>query len=143
MLNAQVNGPYVPEGVKPMEHYLNNPHDVHPAQRGQWPVGQFTDKYEVTHKYGTKDDGTDDHTILNAQRTHPSDLPEGVKPMEHYLNNPHDVPQAKQGQWPVGQFKDQWGVVHRYGGKDDGTDDHTVLNAQREIAGVRMEHHKI
>jgi len=117
--------------VKPMEHYIANPNEIPQAQRGQWPVGQWTDKYGVTHRYGTKDDGTDDHTVLNAQMG----LAQGdVKPMEHYIANPNEIPQAQRGQWPVGQWTDKYGVTHRYGTKDDGTDDHTVLNAQMSLA---------
>lgn len=133
ILNAQVNGQRLSQwdnGVKPMEYYINNPNEIPQAKRGQWPIGRFTDEFGVTHVYGTKDDGTDDHTILNAQVNSADD---GVKPMEHYLKNPHEVPQAQPGRWPVGSFTDQWGVVHKYGEKDDGTDDHTILNAQREI----------
>jgi len=53
--------------------------------------------------------------------------------MEHYIAHPNEIPQAKQGQWPVGSFTDEWGVVHRYGTKDDGTDDHTVLMPQKQM----------
>ena len=127
LVQAAPNG----DAVKPMNYYLNNPSAVPRAQPGQWPIGKSTDKWGVTTTYGRKDDGTDDHTVLNAQVTDT-----GVRmvqePMEHYLNHPNAVPQAVVGQWPVGQFTDKWGVVHRYGTKDDGTDDHTVLNAQKE-----------
>ena len=119
--------------VKPMNHYLNNPNAVPQAVPGQWPIGKSTDKWGVTTTYGRKDDGTDDHTVLNMQTSGPGVRfvqgdNDAVKPMEHYLNNPMAVPAAVPGQWPVGQTTDKWGVTHKYGTKDDGTDDHTVLN---------------
>jgi len=70
------------------------------------PDNQHKEKWPM----GVVDNGTDDHTVLNHQ-------PEAAKEKkeEKTLSNKEPIRPAIQGQWPLGQYTDEYDVTHTYG----------------------------